>query len=317
MRVTDQAIPLLVSGSPARGIEVRVRCILGRLCKCGEGYNYCKTKKRTMSITDKTRKILWGRSGNRCAICKHELVVNATASDDESVVGDECHIVSSRPNGPRHDPSCPCEKLDAYDNLILLCRVHHKMVDDQDDTYSVDILRQMRANHEVWVSQKLADTPPMPRPITIRRIEQNVPDFLYRLTTGKQVLDLVTGAYFFSVDQDEPRSQEEIDLIGGFLQAIEDWADICDILDFSDRVSRAYDITLALNELEEAGFFVFGGREVQLIEGGIATEPADCPIVILYVLRKDNKAIINVSFSNMKKEDIKPTDLRQRSKDGN
>ena len=109
-------------------------------------------------ITDKTRKILWGRSGNRCAISKHELVVDATAVDNESVIGEECHIISSRPNGPRYDPSYPQEKLNTYENLILLCRIHHKMVDDQCESYTVDVLRQMKVNHELWVSQKLMDS---------------------------------------------------------------------------------------------------------------------------------------------------------------
>ena len=54
-----------------------------------------------MPITDKTRKILWGRSGNRCAICKNELVIDATGQDAESVVAEECHIISPRQNGPR------------------------------------------------------------------------------------------------------------------------------------------------------------------------------------------------------------------------
>ena len=84
-----------------------------------------------MAISNKTRKILWGRSGNRCAICKNEIVVDATAQDDESVVADECHIISSQTNGPRHDLSYPSEKLDSYENVILLCRTHHKMIDDQ------------------------------------------------------------------------------------------------------------------------------------------------------------------------------------------
>src|SRR5262249_10495588 len=88
-----------------------------------------KTRKRLqMAIADKARKILWGRSGNRGAICRRELVIDATATDDESVVGEECHIVSAQGQGPRHDPVFPAENLDKPENLILLCRVHHKMV---------------------------------------------------------------------------------------------------------------------------------------------------------------------------------------------
>lgn len=111
--------------------------------------------RNTMQISNKTRKALWGRSGNRCAICRRELVIDATRDDDESVVADECHIISPQPNGPRHDESFPPEQLDAYENLILLCRTHHKMVDDQTANYTSDCLRQVKAKHTVWVSQRL------------------------------------------------------------------------------------------------------------------------------------------------------------------
>jgi predicted restriction endonuclease len=87
-----------------------------------------------MPISDKTRKILWGRSGNRCAFCRHELVIDATTADDESVIGEECHILSRKGQGPRYDSSYPSEQLDEAENLILLCRIHHKMVDDQHET---------------------------------------------------------------------------------------------------------------------------------------------------------------------------------------
>ena len=144
-----------------------------------------------MSISDRTRKLLWGRSGNRCAICKKELVVNATAADDESVVADECHIVSPEENGPRHDPSCPKDNLDSYNNLILLCRVHHKQVDDQQATFSADALRGVKSEHELWVSEKLANVHPL-KPLKVKRVRQNIPTFLSRLTSGKEILDIIS-----------------------------------------------------------------------------------------------------------------------------
>src|SRR5205085_1467643 len=49
-----------------------------------------------VAISDKTRKLLWGRSGNRCAICRRTLSVDGTVVDAEAVVGEECHIVSGR-----------------------------------------------------------------------------------------------------------------------------------------------------------------------------------------------------------------------------
>ena len=62
--------------------------------------------------------------------------MDAAPQDDESVVGDECHIVSGKPNGPRYGPTFPVDELDSFSNLILLCRVHHKMIDDQSETFT-------------------------------------------------------------------------------------------------------------------------------------------------------------------------------------
>ena len=45
-----------------------------------------------MSISLKTHKILWGRSGNQCAIRKNTLIVESfDATDDFSILGDEWH----------------------------------------------------------------------------------------------------------------------------------------------------------------------------------------------------------------------------------
>lgn len=248
-------------------------------------------------ISDKNRKILWGRSGNRCAICKKELVVDSTDRDNEAVVGDECHIISSQQNGPRHDHSFPQDNLDSYENLILLCRNDHKMVDDQEATFTTDILRQMKSNHEVWVSERLTEQQ-RPKPPKFRRIKQNIPNHLVRLSTGKEVLDLVSGAAAFSMNYDKLNSQDEVDIIGQLFQEVSDWGDIIDEVEPSARVRVAYELTQLLHNLENKGFFVFGGREVQLLEGGIMNEPMNWPIAIIQVLRKENRKIIHLHQNN-------------------
>jgi hypothetical protein len=109
-----------------------------------------------MAIADRDRRILWARAHNRCAICKSRLVVDATVSDAESVVGDEAHIVAQSPGGPRAG-LIPGSELDRYENLILLCKVDHKVVDDQPATYTVDRLRAIKAQHEAWADAKFSD----------------------------------------------------------------------------------------------------------------------------------------------------------------
>lgn len=251
-------------------------------------------------ISDKARKILWGRSGNRCAICKHELVVWATDLDDESVIGEECHIISPKSNGPRHDPSFPKDELDAYENLILLCRTDHKKVDDQVATFPREILCQIKDNHEIWVTDNLTYQHKL-KPIKFRRIKHNIPSYLVQITNGKEVLDLVLNAYAYSMDHDKLFSQDEVDVIGQFFQDASDWGDLGNTLEPSARVNAAFQLTKLIEELDNIGFFVFGGREVQHLEGGIQDEPSNWPVAILQVLRKNNQMINHKSDDDLQK----------------
>lgn len=111
-----------------------------------------------MSISDKDRKQLWAKSGNRCAICKEELF----HPNDDGVdynIGEECHIISSTPGGPRYDANYG--KYDTYQNLILLCCKHHKEIDDKNNValYSPQRLHDIKLQHEEWVRERLNKVP--------------------------------------------------------------------------------------------------------------------------------------------------------------
>jgi hypothetical protein len=244
-----------------------------------------------MTITDKTRKILWGKSGNRCAICKHELVIGVTEKHKESVVADECHIVSSQINGPRYDQTFAQNKIDDYDNLILLCRTHHKMVDDQHESYSTNILRQMKTNHELWVSEKLTNTQEQ-KPFRIYRVKKNIPAYLSRITSGNELTSLLSGSYVLYSNNDELRTKQEVELLADFWQTLQDFLDLGSSLELSDRVKAAFGLTQSLGELESAGFFVFGAKEIQKIEGGIGDD-SNWPVIHISILRNSNEVIID------------------------
>ncbi len=220
--------------------------------------------------------------------------MGATPADDNSVVGEECHIVSGKDQGPRHDPTFPVDRLDEHENLILLCRVHHKMVDDQHETYTVEVLSKLKANHEKWVSSSLSEEQRRPR-IRIRRIKENIPNHLIRLTSGRDIMAIVGGACAFSFDHDEPQSEAEVDLLSEFLQEAQDWGELSAELEAGDHVRAASRMTTLLREVEEAGFWVFGGREIQRLEGGL-DPPSPWPIAILRVIRATNPEIIRVAF---------------------
>jgi len=247
-----------------------------------------------VSITNKTRKILWGRSGSRCALCRNQLVVGATSVDNESVVGDECHIVSGQSNGPRHELDLPKNDIDSYENLILLCRVHHKMVDDQTETYTADVLRRMKSNHEQWVSEKLTDKE-TPAPVRLRRVKENVPKCLPRLHTGRDILSLVEGSYASQFGHDDLKTVSEVEKVADFLQFLQDFVDIGDSLEAGDRVRLSFEVEGTLKELEDMGFLVFGDKEIQILEGGI-NPPSNWPVAIVYIARHTNSAsLTNIS----------------------
>ncbi len=107
-----------------------------------------------MSISDKDRKQLWAKSGNRCAICKEELF-HANETGVGINIGEECHIISSTPGGPRYDANYG--KYDTYQNLILLCCKHHKEIDDKNNivNYPPQKLHDIKLQHEEWVSERL------------------------------------------------------------------------------------------------------------------------------------------------------------------
>jgi hypothetical protein len=110
-----------------------------------------------MGVELKTHKMLWGRSGNRCAMpdCRIELVMDISETDDESLIGEECHIVARKPKGPRGDENFDKEKLDKYNNLVLMCRNHHKVIDDNPEAYPIEKLHQIKQEHETWVKNQL------------------------------------------------------------------------------------------------------------------------------------------------------------------
>lgn len=108
-----------------------------------------------MSIPDRDRKILWARSGNRCAICRIILINERNQKDKDSVIGDECHIKGQKKGASRYFPDKEENTIDSYENLILLCKVHHKVIDDQINTYTEEYLLEIKSAHEKWVNDTL------------------------------------------------------------------------------------------------------------------------------------------------------------------
>jgi hypothetical protein len=58
-------------------------------------------------------------------------------------------------------------KLTLYDNLILLCSIDHKRVDDQPEHFTIERLKSIKLDHEAWVRAQgkvPAEGVPVPEP---------------------------------------------------------------------------------------------------------------------------------------------------------
>jgi len=105
-------------------------------------------------------KILYGLAAARCAFpnCRKEVVLEGTATDKTKQIGKIAHIVAHSENGPRSDSSYPKDKLDTYENWVLLCPTCHDTVDAHENRYTVASLRKLKIDHESWVQDSLNES---------------------------------------------------------------------------------------------------------------------------------------------------------------
>ncbi len=99
-------------------------------------------------------KVLWARSGGRCAICKKEIIMECT-NNSPVPIGETAHIEGLRPNSPRYNPNMTDEERNSYENLIVVCPTCHTKIDKDPNYYTVERLRQIKREHEEWVKEQV------------------------------------------------------------------------------------------------------------------------------------------------------------------
>ena len=108
--------------------------------------------------SDSTIKRLFALSGNQCAFpsCQARLVNTKNAVDSNI-----SHIEAAGVGGERYNPLMSDEERADYENLILLCRQHHDETNDV-QKYTVDVLKEMKRNHEsAYLQQCINNNPSM------------------------------------------------------------------------------------------------------------------------------------------------------------
>lgn len=112
-----------------------------------------------MPISEKDIKLLWGRAGNRCAICQCELSATSPAAASPYTLGVQAHIIAAAASGPRGSSNLTPEERDTYANLILLCPTDHAVIDKNPAEWTPEKLYVRKATHELWVQETLGNIP--------------------------------------------------------------------------------------------------------------------------------------------------------------
>lgn len=101
------------------------------------------------TIPQKVTYSLWGASAGVCEFrgCQEVLYLHHVTMT-EGNFSQRAHIEAVSEKGPRYRELMPNEELNSYENLMLTCHRCHKLIDDNPEIYTVDILKEMKREHE-------------------------------------------------------------------------------------------------------------------------------------------------------------------------
>ena len=107
-------------------------------------------------IKDSVQRKLFTFSGNECAWPECEQVL---APVEGGWFGQIAHIRAAETGGPRFDEAMTNNQRREFDNLLLLCAKHHRLIDDNETAhrYSREALEEIKHHHESRFERALDD----------------------------------------------------------------------------------------------------------------------------------------------------------------
>lgn len=103
------------------------------------------------TISEEATLRLWVAAGGRCQYrgCNEYLLEDELTTFSVNLA-ERAHIVGATdaPGSPRGGDKLPLAARDELENLMLLCRGHHRLIDRLLDEHTVEGLRQMKREHE-------------------------------------------------------------------------------------------------------------------------------------------------------------------------
>lgn len=102
-------------------------------------------------ISAKNLKLLWGPSGNKCALCR-TTIIEMGKDGNPYPVGVNAHIEGENPGAARYNSDMTDKERADYQNIIVVCPTCHTKIDNDAQKYTVVDLKQIKKEHERWVN---------------------------------------------------------------------------------------------------------------------------------------------------------------------
>ncbi len=146
----------------------------------GEPIERLKQKSESTGTSTKDQKVLWSRAAGRCSMaeCRDRLTMDKSV-DGQLTLGEMCHIVGEKKDAARGISILTLKQRNAYSNLILLCRKHHRIIDEDASKYPVEELHRIKSEHEEWVNETLSAKAPNPDEVVFADLIDNLTSFLH------------------------------------------------------------------------------------------------------------------------------------------
>ena len=204
----------------------------------------------------------------------------------------EVHHIKARAEGGQ----------DIYENAIPLCFDCHAEVRQYDPKHPKGIKfteKELIMHRDEWyrkVKQGVKENDKQERIEPLKMLHQK--DYqnikLHKIDEGKQLISYIDGTCGINYDE-ETQTLEEVKLVGEFVQYVKEIMDFDDLIDEPyDRIMSGFNLTQSIKELDDAGFWVFAGKENQKLVGGIIGDPTLFPVLIMRIVRKDSSEIIKM-----------------------
>lgn len=204
----------------------------------------------------------------------------------------EVHHIKARAEGGQ----------DIYENAIPLCFNCHAEVRQYDPKHPKGIKfteKELIMHRDEWYrkvkqgvdkeNEKKERIDPLK--ILHQKDYQNI--MLHKIDEGKQLISYIDGTCGINYNE-ETQTLEEVKLVGEFVQYVKEIMDFDDLIDEPyDRIMSGFNLTQSIKELDDAGFWVFAGKENQKLVGGIG-DPTLFPVLIMRIVRKDSSEIIKM-----------------------